>query len=80
LISFIRLRVAASRLDTLFPVPIANHFAIHFKVIVVSRRSRDAICTLFLSPLRRVFNSASAHPRRFSSCDNHQRADFVRNV
>src|SRR5688572_24757546 len=41
--------------------------AIHFNVIVVSRRNRAAIFTFSQSPFRRSLNSSSTHPRRLNS-------------
>ena len=41
--------------------------AIHFRLIVVSRRKRRASTTLTLSPLRQPGKSSSFQPRRRSS-------------
>jgi hypothetical protein len=46
----------------------ARRSATHFKVIVVSRRSRPAKATFRWSPLARRRNSASLQPRRPPAC------------
>ena len=60
-------RAAASRFETLLQLPMTRRSATHFKVIVVSRRSRPARTTFPLSPLARSRNSASLQPRRRNS-------------
>ena len=56
-----------SRLETQVQLPIGNRLAIHFKLRVVSRRSRPASFTSCGSPLRRHGNSGSSQPKRLSS-------------
>jgi hypothetical protein len=46
-------------LESEVQAPIRKRAAIHFKVIGVSRRSRQAISTFCESPLRRRANSVS---------------------
>jgi hypothetical protein len=55
-----------SRLETQVQLPIGNRFAIHFKLGVISRRSRPASFTSCGSPLRHRGSSFSSQPKRLS--------------
>ena len=65
--SAVSFRFLPRQFETDVQVPICNRLAIHFRVIVVSWRNRQAIFTFSGSPFLRKFNSRSPHPRRRNS-------------